>query len=81
MEYKNFNLAKDGIEGFEIEVSEVYGGNRYRQYALGRVERGGKINLYCRSEKERNTYGGWRWEGYPRRVVNYQDLLGKFKEE
>lgn len=73
-----FNIKDHGIEGLEVEYYEVTGGSVYYQYVLGKVESDGDIYLYRRSAQERNSYGGWRWEGYPRVVANCQELLSKF---
>jgi hypothetical protein len=64
-------LHKDGIEGIEIPASSVpFGDATAWQYALGYIEEDDpEPSVFRRGAWQRGTYGGWRWETYPNKLL------------
>lgn len=64
-------LHKDGIEGIEIPASSVpFGDATAWQYALGYIEEyDPEPSVFRRGAWQRGTYGGWRWEMYPSKLL------------
>lgn len=73
-----FTISNDGIDGYEVQSSEVPNGNDAFQYAVGQVEPGGPKAIFRRSAKERGTYGGWRYEN---NLFNLKEVAPEVKAE
>ena len=71
---ERFTILNDGIDGFEISPNSVPLGNDAFQYALGSVEPGSPDQVYRRRANERGTYGGWRWETTPGKLLRRNAL-------
>jgi len=64
-----FTIRQDGIDGVEISSDSVPLGNDAWQYVLGSLEPGDPKQVYRRRANERGTYGGWRWETTPEKLL------------
>lgn len=67
---QRFTILNDGIDGIEISPDSVPLGNDAFQYALGSIEPGDPKEVYRRRANERGTFGGWRWETSPDRLLH-----------
>jgi hypothetical protein len=68
-----FSLQKDGIEGHELSYKMIPGADTFDderfQYALGYTKPSGEVGVYSRAASRRGTFGGWRWEMEPSKLL------------
>ena len=63
-------LFVDGVEGTEVPWQSVPNGSDAWQYAIGKIEEDGKTAVWRRKASERGTYGGWRYELEPSKLIS-----------